>query len=60
MYSLHAVMNLAIFLELLSNFCGLATLTCVLGYVNAAAPFAPPNSACAIIAYSAANCPCCC
>ena len=53
-------MNLATFLELLSNSCGLATSTCILGHTNAAAPSAPPNLAWAIIACSTASCSCCC
>jgi len=41
-YSLYAVINPATFPELLSNFCGLATLTCILGHVNAATPLFLP------------------
>jgi len=48
-------MNLATFSELPSNFCGLATSTCVLGYVNVATPSASPNPAYTIIAYSVAS-----
>ena len=44
-YSLHAVINLNIFPELPSNSCGLATSTCMLGYVNITTFSAPPSSA---------------
>ena len=60
MYSLHAMINLVIFPELSLNFCGLATLTCVLDHVNTAAPSTPPNPTCIIITYSAASCSYCC
>jgi len=32
----------------------------VFGHANATTPSAPPNLACAMIAYSAASCSCCC
>ena len=59
-YSLHAVMNPATFLELPSNSCGLATSICILGCTNAAAHSIPPNPAWAMIVCSAASCSCCC
>ena len=59
-YSLYAVINPAIFPELPLNSYSLTTLTYMLGHVNVATLFAPPSSACVIIAYSAANCSYCC
>ena len=58
-YSLHAVMNLATFLELLLNFCDLATLTCVLGHMNIATLSVLPSPTYIIIACSTASCFCC-
>jgi len=53
-------MNLATFLELPSNSCSLATLICILGHVNVAAPSAPPSPAYMIIACSTASYSYCC
>jgi len=59
-YSLYAMMNPVTFLKLPLNFCGLATLTCILGHMNIAISSASPNPTCIIIACSTTSCSCYC